>query len=74
MLRHFQRSLNFGLVNSGTVVIWGGSDHRCKSSCGSVIALNCASQVIIGEYCRAHESVFIPYRIMSACVIVGWVT
>ena len=51
-LRRFLRSLIFGLGCSGTVVNWEGSAHIWKSSRTSVIALNCASQVIVSASLR----------------------
>ena len=72
VLRRFQRSLIFGFGLGGTVVNWDRSDHRLKRSQSFVIALNCVSQVIICASFRAHESVFIPCRILSACVSVGY--
>ena len=57
----------------GTVINWEGFSYHWNRSRSSVIVPNCASQATVGASIRSQESMFIPWRIISACVIVGWV-
>ena len=72
-LRYFPQSLIFGFGRGSTVVNCEGLAHRWKKSRIYVIAINCASQVIVGESFRANDSVLIPCRILSVCMSVGCV-
>ena len=55
------------------MINWEGSAHLWMRSRSSMITLNFVSQVTVGASVRVHESVFMPFRILSEYVSVGWV-